>query len=126
MGFSMMTSFGKSFLASPNYSTALTTLGLPGNPAVILTNNQSQPVTFNTNVTVNGTLNYSNMVAQLLPGIGVTTSTLNTPAGQVVTVSANAQTQLTNEFWISTITIPPISGRWTIRLMVPHRRNLTP
>ena len=101
MGFSTMTSFGKSFLASPNYSTALTSLGLPANPAVILTNNQSQPVTFNTNVTVNGTLNYSNMVAQLLAGIGVTTSTLNTPTGQVVTVNANAQTQFTNEVWIS-------------------------
>ena len=104
MGFSTMTSFGKSFLASPNYSTALTSLGLPANPAVILTNNQSQPVTFNTNVTVNGTLNYSNMVAQLIAGTGVTASTINTPTGQVVTVNANVPVTSANEFWISTNT----------------------
>jgi len=92
MGFSTMTSFGKSFLASSSSNAALVSLGLPWNPAVIMTNNQSQPVTFNTNVTVNGTLNYSNMVAQLLAGTGVTTSTLNTPTGRVVTVNANSQT----------------------------------
>ncbi len=92
MGFSAMTSFGRSLMSSANSSAALTNLGLPGNPAVILTNNQSLPVTFNTNVTVNGALNYSNMVAQLLAGTGVTTSLLTTSTGQVVTVNANSQT----------------------------------
>ena len=104
MGFSTMTPFGIGFLASPNNSAALTSLGLPGNPAVILTNNQSQPVTFSTNVTVYGTLNYSNMVAQLLAGTGVTTSTVYTPTGQVVTVNANVPATFANEFWISTNT----------------------
>ena len=106
LDFSTITPFGIGLLASPNNSAALVSLGLPANPAVLVTNNQSQPVTFNTNVTVNGTLNYSNMVAQLLAGIGVTTSTLNTPTGQVVTVNANAQTRFNNEVWISPVAQP--------------------
>ena len=105
MGFSTMTSFGKSFLASSSSNAALVSLGLPANPAVILTNNQSQPVTFNTNVTVNGALNYSNMIAQLLVGgTNVTTSIINTSTGQVVTVNVKTETVFTNEFWISTST----------------------
>jgi hypothetical protein len=73
-------------------SIASAGINLMANPSVIVTNGSSQPVTFNTNVTINGTLNYSNMVARLLAGTGISTSTVNTSTGQVVTVNANAQT----------------------------------
>jgi hypothetical protein len=92
MGFSTLTPYGMSLMSSANSSTALTSLGLPHNPSIILTNNQAQPVTFNANVTVNGALNYSNMVAQLVAGTGVTASQINTSTGMVVTVNANSQT----------------------------------
>jgi hypothetical protein len=92
MGFSTMTTFGRTLMSSASSNAALVSLGLPANPAVILTTNQSLPVAFNTNVTVNGTLNYSNMVAQLVAGTGITANTINTATGQVVTVNANSQT----------------------------------
>ena len=92
MGFSAMTSYGRSLMSSASQSAALVNLGLPSNPTILLTTNQSLPVSFTTNVTVGGALNYSNMVAQLFAGTGITTSTLNTSTGRVVTVNANSQT----------------------------------
>ena len=86
------TSFGLSFLGSISQSTALTALGLPSNPLMVVTNDSTLPVTFNTNVTVYGALNYSNMVAQLIAGTGLTISAANTSTGRVVTVNANSQT----------------------------------
>ncbi len=54
-------------------------------PPVVLTNNQSQPATFNNNVTVNG----------VLSGNG---------AGLTNVQALKTETQFTNEFWISTST----------------------
>jgi hypothetical protein len=92
LGGTAVTSFGLSLVGSAGASPALTALGLPSNPLVLVTNGSTQPVTFSTNVTISGVLNYLNMVAQLLAGTGVTTSTVNTSTGQVVTVNANSQT----------------------------------
>jgi len=92
MGFSTMTTYGRSLMSSASSSAALVNLGLPSNPTILLTTNQSLPVSFATNVTVSGALNYSNMVAQLLAGTGITTSTMSTSTGRVVTVNANSQT----------------------------------
>jgi hypothetical protein len=92
LGGTPATSFGLSLVGSAGASPALTALGLPSNPLAVVTNGSTQPVIFDANVTVNGALNYSNMVAQIIAGIGITSSTVNTSTGQVVTVNANSQT----------------------------------
>jgi hypothetical protein len=54
-----VTSYGISLASSVGQSSALTTLGLPNNPTVIVTNNSTQPVTVNANLTVNGNASVS-------------------------------------------------------------------
>lgn len=58
LGGTVINSYGISLASSASAASALTNLGLPSNPSVIVTN--GQPVSFSTNVTVNGTFSITN------------------------------------------------------------------
>jgi hypothetical protein len=53
-GSTPISSFGLGLISAANSSSTLTNLGLPSSPALILTNNESQPVAFDSSFTVNG------------------------------------------------------------------------
>ncbi|HEU6449050.1 MAG TPA: hypothetical protein VFV23_11490 [Verrucomicrobiae bacterium] len=48
--------YGIALASSPSSSYALTTLGLPNNPAILVTNGSTRPITFNTNLSVNANI----------------------------------------------------------------------
>lgn len=63
LGATPVTDFGLQLISSAGYTPALVTLGLPANPLMILTNGSTQPVNFNTNVTVGANLTVNTLTA---------------------------------------------------------------
>lgn len=119
IGNTPVTAFGLSLVGSASASPALTALGLPSNPTAVVTNGSTQPVVFNTNMTVNG-----NVVATQFTGDG--SSLTGITATQVGAAAASQMPQkftsteyaLTNaQYSISTshgLSGPPQFVRWVL------------